>query len=110
MARKKPFSVTIRDVARAAGVSVATVSRYLNRSGPISPRVAQKLARVVTELNYIPHAGARHLASRRTRAVGFLSRSILGDFLLRFCGASNRSSGGVGILSLWRVVRLSSTR
>jgi DNA-binding LacI/PurR family transcriptional regulator len=42
--------------------------------------VAQKLARVIAELNYIPHAGARHLASRRTRAVGFLSRNILGDF------------------------------
>lgn len=82
MVRKKPSSVTIRDVARAAGVSVATVSRYLNRSGPVSPRVAQKLARVIAELNYMPHAGARHLASHRTRAVGFLSQNILGDFFI----------------------------
>ena len=55
----------LREVAKQAGVSVATVSRYINRNAPVSEEVAQRLDRVMTELRYSPHAAARHLASRK---------------------------------------------
>ncbi len=74
--------VTIRDVARKAGVSVATVSRYINRSATVSPEVSERLQAVMMELKYVPHAAARHLASRKTRAVGLLLNNLENDFFV----------------------------
>jgi DNA-binding LacI/PurR family transcriptional regulator len=77
---RRSSSVTIRDVARQAGVSVATVSRYINRNAPVSPEVADRLDRVMSELKYVPHAAARHLASRKTRVIGLLLTNMNNDF------------------------------
>ena len=75
-------SVTIRDVARQAGVSVATVSRYINQNAPVSLEVSGRLERVMAELRYVPHAAARHLASKKTRVVGLLLNNLHNDFFV----------------------------
>jgi len=80
--RKRSSSVTIRDVAQQAGVSVATVSRYINRNAPVSPEVSDRLEHVMTELKYVPHAAARHLASRKTRVIGLLLNNLHNDFFV----------------------------
>jgi LacI family transcriptional regulator len=80
MTKTKSSSVTIRDIAKQAGVSVATVSRYLNRTTPVSEEVANRLQQIMTELNYIPHSTARKLATNRTDTVGLLMMDISGDF------------------------------
>ena len=77
---RRSSSVTIRDVARKAGVSVATVSRYINRNAPVSLEAAERLDKVMTELRYVPHAAARHLASRKTRVIGLLLTNMHNDF------------------------------
>jgi DNA-binding LacI/PurR family transcriptional regulator len=82
MTRRSTSSITIRDVARQAGVSVATVSRHINQNAPVSPEVAQRLDKVMTELRYVPHAAARHLASRRTLVVGLLLNNLHNDFFV----------------------------
>src|ERR671926_218616 len=79
---RRSSSVTIRDVARQAGVSVATVSRYINRNAPVSAEVGERLSRVMTDLRYVPHAAARHLASRKTRVVGLLLNNLHNDFFV----------------------------
>src|SRR5690349_13421539 len=79
---RRSSSVTIRDVARQAGVSVATVSRYINRNAPVSTQVGERLNQVMTELRYVPHAAARHLASRKTRVVGLLLNNLHNDFFV----------------------------
>src|SRR5262245_26777179 len=79
---RKSHSVTIRQVAQKAGVSVATVSRYINRNAPISVEVAERLDSVMTELRYVPHAAARHLASKKTRVVGLLLNNLHNDFFV----------------------------
>ena len=79
---RRSSSVTIYDVARQAGVSVATVSRYLNQNAPVSLEVADRLDKVMTELRYVPHAAARHLASRKTRVVGLLLNNLHNDFFV----------------------------
>jgi len=79
---RRSSSVTIRDVARQAGVSVATVSRYINQNVPVSPEVAERLEKVLTRLRYVPHAAARHLASRKTRVVGLLLNNLHNDFFV----------------------------
>ena len=79
---RRSSSVTIRDVAKQADVSVATVSRYINRNAPVSLEVADRLNKVMTELRYVPHAAARHLASRKTRVVGLLLNNLHNDFFV----------------------------
>src|SRR5688500_8190489 len=79
---RRSSSVTIRDVARQAGVSVATVSRFINRNTPVSAEVAERLNQVMTELRYVPHAAARNLASRKTRVVGLLLNNLHNDFFV----------------------------
>jgi len=80
--RKRSSSVTIRDVAKKAGVSVATVSRYINRNAPVSADVAKRLKSVMAELRYVPHAAARNLASRKTRVIGLLLNNLHNDFFV----------------------------
>ena len=77
---RRSSSVTIRDVARQAGVSVATVSRYINRNAPVSVEVAERLNQVMSELKYVPHATARNLASRKTHLIGLVLTNIDNDF------------------------------
>ena len=79
---RRSSSVTIRDVARKAGVSVATVSRYINRNATVSPEVSERLDVVLTELKYVPHAAARNLASRKTRVIGLLLNNLHNDFFV----------------------------
>ena len=67
---------TIKDVARHAGVSVATVSRVLNRKGPLSEKAIEKVKAAVEELNYHPNLLARSLASGRNSTIGVILPSF----------------------------------
>ncbi|RCK69668.1 LacI family transcriptional regulator [Desertihabitans brevis] len=64
---------TIEDVARAAGVSVSTVSYALSGKRPISVATRERIQRAVRELDYRPHAGARALASSRTDVLALVA-------------------------------------
>ena len=77
---KSKNSNTIRDVARLAGVSVATISRYLNHSAPLAESTALRVKSAMEELNFIPHPVARNLATQRTNAIGLILNEIGGDF------------------------------
>jgi DNA-binding LacI/PurR family transcriptional regulator len=79
---RRSSSVTIRDVAREAGVSVATVSRYINKNAPVSTEVAGRLDHVMSQMRYVPHAAARNLASRKTRVIGLLLNNLHNDFFV----------------------------
>lgn len=78
----KPDSITIRDVAKKAGVSVATISRFINQTAPVSHEAAERIQQVLRELNYQPLAAARHLATRRTQTIGVILHGIHTDFFL----------------------------
>ncbi|MBI9100610.1 MAG: LacI family DNA-binding transcriptional regulator, partial [Spirochaetaceae bacterium] len=71
---------TIKDVARKANVSIATVSRILNNLGGYSPGTKEKVDRVIVEMNYEPNAIARGLVSKKTRTIGVLHPSMSGRF------------------------------
>ena len=79
---RRSSSVTIRDVAREAGVSVATVSRYINKNAPVSTEVSERLQVVLNRMRYVPHAAARNLASRKTRVIGLLLNNLHNDFFV----------------------------
>ncbi|MFN3981102.1 MAG: LacI family DNA-binding transcriptional regulator, partial [Caldilinea sp.] len=64
--------MTIRDVAREAGVSVSTVSRVLNDKGDVAPETAATVRRVIEEMGYASSIAARSLRSRTTNVVGLI--------------------------------------
>ena len=72
--------VTIREVAREAGVSVATVSRVLNGSGQASPATREKIREVAERLRYAPNEAARSLIRSSTRTLGVLLPDLHGEF------------------------------
>ncbi|HEX5758755.1 MAG TPA: LacI family DNA-binding transcriptional regulator [Thermoanaerobaculia bacterium] len=72
--------VSIRDVARAAGVSVTTVSRVLNATGPVAEETRGRVTAAVELLDYVPHGGARSLITRRTETIGVLLPDLYGEF------------------------------
>lgn len=87
---------TIGDVAEKAGVSIATVSRVINKTGQVAESTALRVWSAVNELNYSPHAAARGLASRRTNNIGLILREINGEFfgpMLRGIEAGAREHG-----------------
>ena len=63
---------TIRDVAKQAGVSVATVSRVLNKSYSVREGTSQKVLAVIEDLDYSPSPTARRLSIGRTHTVGVI--------------------------------------
>ncbi|MCG8510289.1 MAG: LacI family DNA-binding transcriptional regulator [Rhodospirillales bacterium] len=72
----KPFHdegnkpVTLEEVAGYAGVSPSSVSRVLNHPEKVSAKIKTKVLKAFEELNYLPHGGARALASRRSHMIG----------------------------------------
>ena len=64
---------TIDDVARAAGVSASTVSYVVSGKRPVSAPTRRRVERVIRELGYRPHAGARALASSRTNVLALMA-------------------------------------
>lgn len=80
MDRRGDVSITIRDVARRAGVSVTTVSRALNGTGPVSDDVRRRVEAASAELRYLPHGTARNLITRRTDVFGVVLPDLFGEF------------------------------
>ncbi len=70
----------IREVARRAGVSVATVSRTINRVHPVSPDVAARVWQAIAEVGYVPNTQARALVSGRSRILGLIVSDITNPF------------------------------
>ena len=68
--------VTIRDVAKLAKVSTATVSAVLNRSSYVSPELTARVRKAVDELDYSINELARSLHTRKTKTVGILAPNI----------------------------------
>ncbi len=71
---------TIKDVAKKADVSVATVSRILNNLTGYSDKTRQKVMQAIRELGYQPNAIARGLVNKRTETIGVLVPDLSGSF------------------------------
>lgn len=80
MTKAKNNSVTIRDVAKSAGISVATISRYINKTAPVSEEVATRIQTAMTELKFVPHVTAQRLATSKSHTLGMLVTEMHGDF------------------------------
>ena len=72
--------ITIRDVARQAGVSVATVSRVLNNSALVSPETRETVMKAVAALGYRPNANAQALATQVSDTIGVVVMDVSDPF------------------------------
>jgi LacI family transcriptional regulator len=70
----------IREVAKRAGVSVATVSRTINNIRRVNPVIARKVWGIIDELGYYPNSNARALVSGRSRILGLIMSDITNPF------------------------------
>ena len=73
-------SVSIRDVAKRAAVSIATVSRAVNGITSVDPELAKRVWKAVEEVGYVPNPQARALVSGRSRMLGLIVSEITNPF------------------------------
>ncbi|MEN3183808.1 MAG: LacI family DNA-binding transcriptional regulator [Atribacterota bacterium] len=72
--------ITIRDVAKKAGVSPMTVSRVINGRRGVSPRTRAKVLQAIEELGYVPNSLAQSFALQRTKTIGLVITDITNPF------------------------------
>lgn len=85
--------VTIHDVAAAAGVSTATVSRVLNGSPRVSDDTREKVVAAAAKLDYWPNGAARSLTTSRTNAIGVLLPDLFGEFFSEIIRGIDHAAG-----------------
>ncbi|KKB39572.1 Ribose operon repressor [Bacillus thermotolerans] len=78
--KRGKMMITIKDVAQEAGVSVATVSRVLNKKGYVHEETLAKVQQAINKLNYTPNEVARSLFKRDSKLVGLLLPDITNPF------------------------------
>jgi len=78
-----PRNITLQDVAREAGVSMATASKALNDRFDVSTATRDRVLEVVNRLGFVPNALARGLTAGRSHTVGILTNDLQGRFVSR---------------------------
>ncbi|NIJ20893.1 LacI family transcriptional regulator [Sphingomonas naasensis] len=91
---------TIRDVARRAEVSVASVSRALNGLNNVRGETRERIVAAAKELGYVPHAGARSLSLARAHAIGVVLPDLHGEFFSECVRGMDREASRRGYVLL----------
>lgn len=90
----------IFEVARSAGVSIATVSRVANGTARVRPRTEARVRAAMARLGYRPHALARGLAARRSRTIGLLITDILMPYFPEIVRGAQEAAEAAGYVVL----------
>ncbi|MTT31769.1 LacI family DNA-binding transcriptional regulator [Terrilactibacillus sp. BCM23-1] len=79
------MKITIKDIARMAGVSIATVSRVINNSKPVNEDVRMRVLKAMEQTNFLPNAMARNLAKNKSYLLGVMipdvKNTVLDDLI-----------------------------
>ena len=89
--KRAKSAVTIHDVARAAGVSVSTVSRVLNGKDDVSYETLEKVRQVIDELGYTSSLAAKSMRSRKTNVIGLIMPDLEQPFCIQVVRGVNRA-------------------
>ncbi|MFD0672619.1 LacI family DNA-binding transcriptional regulator [Cohnella sp. GCM10027633] len=91
------MATNIRDVAKAAGVSVATVSKVLNGYTTVNQQTKEKVLRIVMETRFTPNSAARALVGRRSMTIGmFLTTGVANPFFAHILAGMEQSLKSMG--------------
>ncbi|MCE3202251.1 LacI family DNA-binding transcriptional regulator [Paenibacillus sonchi] len=88
--------ITIRDVAREAGVSISTVSNALNDVDVLNPETKLHVLKVAQRLNYVPNLNGKQLKSGKTMMLGFFTTSVAGPYFYKLVEAMSRQCDRLG--------------
>jgi len=91
---------TVLDVAKRAGVSPMTVSRVVNGSGPVSPKLRTRVERALKETGYVPNSVARNLRTKRTDTIGLVMPDITNPFFTHVVRGMEVAAREAGLLLL----------
>ncbi len=87
------MKVTIYDVAREAGLSIATVSRVINGKGGVTPKSERKIRDAIAKLGYLPDASAQGLASSLVNTIGLvLQGSVSSSYYIQFLDGAEHAA------------------
>lgn len=92
---------TVRDVAREAQVSVASVSRALNGMSSVTAETRDRIRAVADQLGYVPHAGARSLSLSRSNVIGAVLPDLHGEFFSELIRGMDRATVARGYQMLF---------
>ena len=101
---------TVRDIAREAAVSVATVSRALNGHSNVRPEVREHVEAVASRLGYVPHAAARHLSSAKSGMIGVVVPDLHGEFFSELLRGMDREASERGLYCMMMVMHGDAAR
>ncbi len=90
------MSVSIRDVAQSAGVSLGTVSNAINRPEILAPTTLKRVQKAISELGFVPNASARTLRAGRTRVLGLVVPDISNPFFTDISKGANDAALAAG--------------
>ena len=91
---------TIRDVAKAAGVSIATVSAVINDSAYVSPELRKRVQAAIDELNYTPSAVARNLNHGRSQLIAMVVADLANPFWSHLVCLAEAAAAAAGAESI----------
>lgn len=91
---------TIRDVARAAGLSVASISRVLNGHNHVHPDTRRRVVEAMELLGYVPNAAARSLSTAKSHAIGVVLPDLHGEFFSELVRGMDKAASERGYLLL----------
>lgn len=89
-------NVSIKDIARAAGVTSSTVSRALRDSSRVNPETKKRIQRIADEMDYVPSAIARSLVTNRTYTIGVVVTTITDLFFAEVVHAIEETASRFG--------------
>lgn len=101
--KKEPSStamVTVHEVARVAGVSAATVSRFLNGTAKVSDEKREAIESVIERLNYKPNVLAQNLKAGSSRTIGVLTQSLVSGYFADALAGVDAALQGTGYAPL----------
>lgn len=99
------MAVTIKDVAREAKVSVATVSRSLNGLSSVTDKTRERIMKIAESMHFVPSSAARSLISRRTQTIGALLPDLYGEFFSELIRGIDQAARGHGLHLLLSSIR-----
>lgn len=102
-------ATTIRDVARATGLSVASVSRVLNAHTNVHPDTRAKVQQAMATLGYRPNAAARSLSTSRSHAIGVVLPDLHGEFFGELVRGMDMAASARGYMLLLSTMHADST-
>ncbi len=84
------MNVTINDIAKLTNVSKSTISRVINRSGPVASQTRERVMKAIDALNYQPNEIARSLSLKRTKTIGIIVQDIRNPYYAESCWYAER--------------------